>query len=69
VRLEHPPETNIVFVEVPDAAALVRAARQRGVLLGMAGPKRVRALTHLDVGPADVEEAGKRLRDVAAELG
>ncbi|MBM4268987.1 MAG: low-specificity L-threonine aldolase [Deltaproteobacteria bacterium] len=68
-RLERPPETNIVFLDVPDAAALVRAARQRGVLLGMAGPKRVRALTHLDVGSGDTLEAGQRLRDFAAELG
>lgn len=68
-RLERPPETNIVFLDVPDAAALVRAARQLGVLLGMAGPKRVRALTHLDVGSGDTLEAGQRLRDFAAELG
>ena len=57
-------ETNIVVVEVPDAPAVVAAAREQGVLVGAVGPTRVRMLTHLDVSRADVEQAA----EVLAEL-
>ncbi len=54
-------ETNIVVVDVPDAAAMVTAARDEGVLVGAVGPTKVRMLTHLDVTRADVEQAAKVL--------
>ncbi len=54
-------ETNIVVVEVPDAAAVVAAARDQGVLVGAVGPTRVRLLTHLDVDRTAVEQAGEVL--------
>ncbi len=54
-------ETNIVVVDVPDAQALVTAAREQGVLVGAVGPSRVRMLTHLDVDRAAVEQAAKVL--------
>ena len=54
-------ETNIVVVDVPDAPALVTAAREQGVLVGAVGPTRVRMLTHLDVDRAAVEQAAKVL--------
>ncbi len=54
-------ETNIVVVEVPDAHAVVAAAREQGVLVGAVGPTRVRMLTHLDVSRSDVEQAAKVL--------
>lgn len=57
-------ETNIVVVEVPDAPAVVAAARERGVLVGAVGPTRLRLLTHLDVGAAEVGKAA----EVLAEL-
>lgn len=60
-------ETNIVVVEVPDAAAVVQAARDQGVLVGAVGPTRLRLLTHLDVGRADVEVAAKVLGGLLAE--
>ena len=56
--------TNIVVVEVPDAQAMVSAAREQGVLLGAVGPTRVRMLTHLDVSRDDVEQAAKVLTEV-----
>ncbi len=56
--------TNIVVVEVPDAQAMVSAAREQGVLLGAVGPTRVRMLTHLDVSRDDVEQAAKVLAEV-----
>ena len=50
-------ETNIVVVDVPDAPAVVEAAREAGVLVGAVGPHRMRLLTHLDVTRSDVEQA------------
>lgn len=57
-------ETNIVVVDVPDAAAVVAAAAEEGVRVGAVGPQRVRLLTHLDVSRSDVERAAKVLASV-----
>jgi threonine aldolase len=57
-------ETNIVVVDVPDALALVAAAREQGVLVGAVGPTKVRMLTHLDVDRAAVEQAAKVLAEI-----
>src|SRR6478735_3884026 len=59
-------QTNIVVVEVPDALAVVEAAREQGVLVGAVGPTRVRMLTHLDVDRASVEQAAKVLSEILA---
>ena len=59
-------ETNIVVVDVPDAEAVVAAARDQGVLVGAVGPTKVRMLTHLDVDRADVEQAAKVLAEILA---
>jgi threonine aldolase len=50
-------ETNIVVFEVADAPALVAALREHGVRMGALGPTTVRAVTHLDVDRAGVEQA------------
>ena len=50
-------ETNIVAFEVPDAAAFCAAMEADGVLMGPLGPSRIRAVTHLDVDAAGIEEA------------
>ncbi|MDQ3664632.1 MAG: beta-eliminating lyase-related protein [Actinomycetota bacterium] len=57
-------ETNIVVVEVPDAAAVVAAARAEGVLVGSVGPRTVRAVTHLDVSTDDCRKAADVLARV-----
>ena len=57
-------ETNIVVVDVPDAPAVVAAAREQGVLAGAVGPTKVRLLTHLDVDRAAVEQAAKVLSEI-----
>jgi threonine aldolase len=59
-----PVETNIVPVAVPDAPALAAAARARGVLVSVVGPRRVRLVTHLDVDDAGATRAA----GVVAEL-
>jgi threonine aldolase len=66
VRVARPPETNMVFFQVPDAAAFVARARDVAVLAGAVDSRTVRAVTHLDVSTADVEEALVRLRGVLA---
>ncbi|MCU1594893.1 MAG: low specificity L-threonine aldolase [Frankiales bacterium] len=53
------PETNIVSVTVPDARAYAAAAREQGVLIGVVGPTKARAVVHLDVDDAGIEHAAK----------
>ncbi len=57
-------ETNIVIFEVPDAPALERALAADVDVLAI-GPRRVRAVTHLDVDRAQIELA---LEAIAARL-
>lgn len=57
-------ETNIVVLDVPDAPAVVAAAREQGVLVGAVGPTKVRMLTHLDVDRDAVEQAAKVLTQI-----
>lgn len=56
--------TNVVYLEVDDAPALVRAAASHDVLMQAIGPRTVRAITHLDVDDAAVGHA----IDVLAKL-
>ncbi len=51
------PETNMVYVAVPDAPRLQAEAGARGVRLVAVGPDRVRLVTHLDVDDAGIERA------------
>ncbi|HEX6249126.1 MAG TPA: low specificity L-threonine aldolase [Nocardioidaceae bacterium] len=60
-------DTNIVVVDVPDAAPVVQAAREAGVLVGAVGPRTVRLVTHLDVSTAQAREAAEVLAKVLAE--
>ncbi|MBE7323258.1 threonine aldolase family protein [Nocardioides sp. Y6] len=57
-------ETNIVVVPRDDAASFVAAAAQEGVRVSAVGPRTVRLVTHLDVGP----EAVRRAAAVLARL-
>ncbi len=58
-------QTNIVIFEVDDAGALCRGAAADEVHVGAMGERRVRAVTHLDVGDADVDRALEVLGRVA----
>jgi threonine aldolase len=55
------PETNMVFFRVADTLAFLRGAQERAVLVLPLDPGRFRAVTHLDVSTADVDEAIERL--------
>jgi threonine aldolase len=54
-------ETNIVFFTLTKpgwtAAELVARMKTEGVGLGAFGPRRIRAVTHLDVARADIDRA------------
>ena len=53
--------SNMVVLEVPDAPAVVAAAREAGVLVSAVGPRAVRVVTHLDVTKDEAEEAASVL--------
>jgi threonine aldolase len=63
-----PPETNIVMLELggrePDAERAVARLSEAGVLVAPFGPSRLRAVTHLDVPPSDIERAAEVIRKV-----
>lgn len=66
-----PPQTNIVMVDLDVAAPLsvdevLRRTAARGVLLGAMGPRRIRAVTHLDVSAAECEAGAAILAEVLA---
>jgi len=54
-------DTNIVALSVPDAPAVVRLAREDGVLVGVVGTRTVRLVTHLDVSATDARRAAEVL--------
>jgi threonine aldolase len=58
-------ETNIVNVDLDDVAAdlVVEHARALGLALNATGPRRMRAVVHLDVSRSDVERGARILGD------
>ena len=66
-------ETNIVFVDASGAgvsAGHVSARlEEQGINIGIAGETLLRAVTHLDVNRAQVEEAGRAFVAVVEQLG
>src|SRR6478609_7499362 len=50
-------ETNIVIFECEDAKSLVAALEAHDVRMGAVGPRRVRAVTHLDVDADGIQTA------------
>ncbi len=61
-------ETNLVMVRVgdpaPDAATLARELEARGVRVSALAEDVLRFVTHMDVGPADVERLGRALEAI-----
>jgi threonine aldolase len=55
-------DTNIVVVDVPDAAIVAGKARAEGVLVSALGPRFLRLVTHLDVDDAAIDRAIDVLR-------
>jgi threonine aldolase len=59
-------DSNIVLVDVPDAAAVVAAAREHDVLVSTVGPNTLRFVTHLDVRADQAVEAASVLAKALA---
>jgi threonine aldolase len=59
-------ETNIVVFGFDDAAWLCDELDRAGVRMGVVGPGRIRAVTHLDVSRADIDAALAAARGVLA---
>jgi threonine aldolase len=62
-------ETNIVRFKTPgqDAGAIAKVLLDRGVAMIATGPESLRAVTHLMVNAADIEEALGAIREVLAK--
>lgn len=58
------PETNIVLFGAPKRAHFASRVRAAGVLVNAVSADRFRAVTHLDVSAAEVEDALVRIRAV-----
>lgn len=60
-------ETNIVNVDAETPAdPIVRHAKELGLLVSASGPRRIRAVLHLDATTADAEQAAHLLAKAAA---
>ena len=59
-------QTNIVVLDVPDAAAIAAAARQQDVLVSALGPRFLRLVTHLDIDDDATDYAIKVLSPLVA---
>jgi threonine aldolase len=61
------PETNIVMLELEregeSSETVILRLAQAGVLVVPFGPRRLRAVTHLDVSRADVERAARLIAE------
>jgi threonine aldolase len=66
-RVDPPPETNIVMFEVADTMGFLRATRARELWINPESQGRFRAVTHLDVSTADIDEALARLAEIIEE--
>jgi threonine aldolase len=65
--VDPPPETNMVMFQIEDTMAFLRETRRRGLLVNPAGPGVFRAVTHLDVTEADVDDALGRIGEVVRQ--
>jgi len=62
-HVEQEPDTNMVFFRVSEADAFSAALTSRELRINAAAPGRFRAVTHLDVGPDDIDDALHRIDD------
>jgi threonine aldolase len=56
-------ETNIVIFGVPDAAGLIQALSGEVELSGPVNGNQVRAVTHMDVGRSEIDQALSRIAE------
>jgi threonine aldolase len=58
----------MVMLEVEDAAAFARGLRDRALRINPVAKDRFRAVTHLDITEADIDEALGRIEEILREL-
>ncbi|MBI1913814.1 MAG: low-specificity L-threonine aldolase [Planctomycetes bacterium] len=69
-----PPEveTNLIWFQVDPELGTARdvadALKQRGILVNVSGRQVMRAVTHLDVSPAQAERAAETIRQVVRQV-
>jgi len=66
VELAREPETNMVLFRVPDVPAFAKRIHARGLLINPIDPSTLRAVLHLDVETAAVQEALEIIREALA---
>ncbi|HEX8906087.1 MAG TPA: beta-eliminating lyase-related protein, partial [Longimicrobiaceae bacterium] len=63
------PQSNIVMIDLVDErldpGAVLRGLAERGVWMTQFGPRRIRAVTHMDVDDAAIERAAAAFEEVA----
>jgi threonine aldolase len=59
-------DTNIVVLDVPDAAGIAAQAREQGVVVSALGPRLLRLITHLDVDDDGIDRAIAVLRPIVS---
>jgi threonine aldolase len=66
------PQTNIVMLDLEDArldpAAILAGLTERGVWMTQFGPRRLRAVTHMDVDDAGIERASAAFEAVVRPM-
>jgi threonine aldolase len=62
------PETNMVLFGVDNAAEFLQAIYARDLWINPVGTRQFRAVTHLDVSTADIDEALERVCDALAAV-
>ena len=66
LQVDPPPETNMVMFTVADGGEFAAGLAARHVLMNPLSGTRFRAVTHLDVNAADIDDALNRIADVVA---
>ncbi len=61
------PETNMVMFDVQDTPGFLQATQKRDLLINPMDEGCFRAVTHLDVSEADIDEAISRLKEVTEQ--
>jgi threonine aldolase len=68
LKVRNEPDTNMVLFEFDEVDRFARATRSRKLLIDPIAPGTLRAVTHLDVDPSDVDDALARIAEALAEL-
>lgn len=68
LKVRGEPDTNMVLFEFDDFGHFAHATRSRKLLIDPIAPGTLRAVTHLDVDRADVDDALARIAEALAEL-